>query len=216
LALTAASKGELVFWTDAGIIVAGVENVGGSGRHRRFSSLNVIEVELCAVLNGFKLPAAALRAAVYTLQHFHRRALAVQGEMTGAPLVTDPPHLAHFPTLEVRRSSAQTFLKEQRERTRRHADPRAVAAYVRELVTAWAWVRSGPLSRGEGDASWPHFLGLFLTGAYVDREHTSAFVALDPELAEMVQETAIVIDLANVVFRVGERCRRLSCALAEW
>jgi hypothetical protein len=41
------SRNAITSWTDAKLIVADVAEAAGTGRHRRFSSLNVIEAAVC-------------------------------------------------------------------------------------------------------------------------------------------------------------------------
>ena len=41
------SRNAITSWTDARIIVADVADAAGTGHHRRFSSLNVIEAAVC-------------------------------------------------------------------------------------------------------------------------------------------------------------------------
>lgn len=216
LALTDASKSNLVHWTNTGIIKAAVTDTTGPGHRRRYSPLNVIQAQLATTVNGWGVPAETIRAAMNIFLHFHYGAVAMHEYHSEAQLITNPPHLALFPTSEARRLTALRFMlgrhpqrigeDEEQERVRLDASHEDAV----KMANVWAHIRSGPLNRGAADLSamnTSHFLGLF-----IQREAGFADVALNPsarDLSNLMGDTAIVIDLAAVVFRVGEHCARL-------
>jgi len=177
LVLTDASRSNLIHWTNTRTIEAEIEGTAGRGFHRRFSTFNLVEVQLCATLTKFRLPVATLQGAVNVLRHFHLGALAGEDEIRRAAGAAESC-LPVFASVEHRRN-----------------------------VSVWAELRAGSLIRGVPDPAWSHFIGLFLDG-----DGRSGTVAIDPpDLQPLIDGSAIVIDLADVVWRVGEKFARLGC-----
>ena len=77
LARTSATKSNLLHWANIKIITPAVEDTAGSGYPRRFSLENLVEVELCAAVNQFRVPATLIADAAQTFRQFHRRNLAL-------------------------------------------------------------------------------------------------------------------------------------------
>lgn len=67
LRLTGAQRTQLIYWTQAGLITAGIRAGDGPGHHRVFNYRDVVEVAVATALgrHGVKLPTirAALKAA---------------------------------------------------------------------------------------------------------------------------------------------------------
>jgi len=205
LKLTAATRSNLIHWTNIGIITPDLENTGGIGHPRRFSPQNLIEAEIGAALNAFRVPAETIRGGLNVFRLFHRDMLRFEGEMheSGGKVLT---------------KSVAVFLRHKLGVSAPDDEVLQGAEYAKRLVYAWRRIRRGPLSRGEPDPmTGLQFLGLFVSGTYGDRDITFATVELDPpNLRSVIEGSAIVIDLANLVFRVGERFKRLGMAIGEW
>jgi hypothetical protein len=210
LVLTDATRAMVAHWADLGVVKADLEDTAGSGYHRRFSTLNLIEVQLGSVINRFRVPTDVIRGAVWAFRRFHENAVALYEDSTDAPIVHDVAHRGLFTTREHRKACATRFVLEEQ-----YGGESIEAAERRagEMARVWAQIRSGPFGRGVPDPSWARFLGLFL---HLD-DSPSAVVALDPPLAHgPIEGSAIVIDLANIVFRVGQHCARVGMALSDW
>lgn len=207
LVLTDATKSNLTHWTNTGVVKAALEETSGSGHHRRFSALNVIETEVAFVVNKHRVPVETLREALDTFRSFHRKAVAIYDEFASAPL--NPEHIALFPTLEARHNVAMGYLSELGTAFK---DKKRAGAHARALADAWHFVRTGPYIKGMGDASWHHFIGLFIAKEADSNYQDIVEVILDPTAEDLhyaVGRTAIVVELGDVVFRVGEHCKRL-------
>lgn len=210
LALTSASKSNLLHWSNIGIITPAIEDIGGKGYPRRYSPLNVIEVELCTFVNQFRVPAEVIRGVANVFRDFHYSAVALHEEVEQAPLLVMPPHLALFKSATHRQTTAKSFWLSQFPHHPTEEDMHRAADYAKAMARQWAYLRTGPRVRGISDSENQHFLGLFIGDEY-------AVVALDPpDVGKLVYGSAIVIDLSTVVFRVGERCRKLGVELGAW
>lgn len=203
LVLTSATRSNLIHWTNIGAIKAAIEDTAGPGYPRRFSALNVIEVELAASLNRFRVPVETITGALNVFRAFHRGAVAVHAEATNAPLVPDRPGGALFGSLEQRRRAAEAFIRNEAFRIDSPLPQAMEVAAVRakEMGEIWGEFRRGSWIRGVPDPTFQdRFLGLFVGEAF-------AAVELDPKNLRLVIEgSAIVIDLLAVVFSVGQRC----------
>jgi hypothetical protein len=206
LVLTEAQNSHAIHWTNAGIIKPAIAETAGTGNARRFSPLNVIEFQLAAEVAKFRVPAQIIGVAVNIFNHFHREAVAIYEESIDAPVVTDPPHLAIFRHAEARRGTAMNFFT--RVWNSNNKNDRLASEKVLAIGNVWHQIRTGGFARGIPDPSWSHFLALFIA-----EEGSWAEVVLDPtpkELHDAAGGSAIVIDLANVVFRVGDRIAKLN------
>ena len=205
LLLTEATKNNLIHWTTLGITTGGIDETEGRGHHRRFSPLNVIEVQLAATINRHRVPATTIQGAINVFRHFHRQAVALHGQRNKTPLVTARSQFRIFRNVKHRREAALGYYRE-RTGVPPMSSPEQLAMKAHAIGEAWAYLRTGPLVRGIPHQSpWVHFLGLFLTD-------NSADVVLDPtpmELSDAVESSAIVVNLADVIWQVGQRCRRL-------
>src|SRR5262245_52953619 len=85
LVLTSATKSNLQHWTTINIIAADMVNTQGRGHHRRFSTFNLVEIELCAAINRYHVPAEVIRGAANIFRAFHIEAVAFHEELTGVP-----------------------------------------------------------------------------------------------------------------------------------
>lgn len=65
---TGATPSQLEHWSRTGLIQPQVPS-GGTGRHRAFSLVNLIEIAIAVRLNRFRLPIAVIRVAVAYLAH---------------------------------------------------------------------------------------------------------------------------------------------------
>ena len=66
--------------------------------------------------------------------------------------------------------------------------------------------------KGIPDPTWHQFLGLFITKEADVNGRDLAEVLLDPSASDLhnaVGGSALVVNLVDVVFRVGEHCKRL-------
>jgi hypothetical protein len=222
LVLTAATKSNLQHWTKTNvfgspILAAAIDDRQGKGHHRRFSAFNVIEAQLAATVNAHDVPAATIQMALNVLRHFHRQAVALYEQRIKAPLVTEPEHLALFDSIEARRSRALSYFRSRLPHP--FLTENEVLEQARAIGEVWAYLRTGPLIRGEGDPSWKHFLALVISKTLDHHDMPFMDVVLDPtplELQNAAASSAIFINLADVVFRVGERCKRLGVALEAW
>ncbi|CAN5846480.1 hypothetical protein BH24ACI5_BH24ACI5_23090 [soil metagenome] len=220
--LTSATQNNLIHWTQVGIIQGSAGESAGRGYKRWFSPFNVIEVELAAVINRFGVPGKTIEGALNVFRHFHHGALAVYGEIEDLPIDTEPSYLRLFKDREHRARVVSGFAKGElfartpaRPATQKEADQ--TVDYVKDMARCWAELRTGSLIRGIPDPSRDRrFLGLFIGGMYAGNDFTYATVALDPRVQDVIEESAIVIDLANVVFRVGERCRKNLINFGRW
>lgn len=212
LVLTDASRSNLIHWTNTQTIEPEIEGTTGRGVHRRFSTYNLIEIQLCATLVKFRLPVGTLRGAVNILRHFHLGALAVEGERR-RPAGAAASCLPVFSSAQHQRTVAESFTRSEAitlgiPAPRTAEDVQRAKAHVTRLASVWAELRAGSLIRGEPDPAWSHFVGLFLDG-----DGRSGAVAIDPpNLQSLISGSAIVIDLADVVWRVGEKFARLAPA----
>jgi hypothetical protein len=195
LTVTDATRSHLIHWTNIGIIRPDLAETTGRGFHRRFSTMNLIEVQLCSAIAKFKVPTDVMRGGVEIFKGHHRAMVAAHAVASTA-FIPDP---------RIGAAAAELFQRQDQER-----DPLHGGLNQFEAARVWHELRTGSLIRGKPDPSWCHFVGLFLGSQ-------SAQVAVDPtNLAVLVEESAIVIDLANVVFRVGERFSRLGLAPERW
>lgn len=65
------SRSNLIHWTNVNAIKADIQETAGTGHHRRFSLLNIIEVELCARVNAFGVPVKLLAEGVREFRQYH-------------------------------------------------------------------------------------------------------------------------------------------------
>lgn len=109
--MTSATDSNLKHWTNINLIQSAIESGAGRGSARRFSPLNVVEVALCAAVNEFQVPVSVIRGALRGFHDFHRSAVAFYEEYHDVPLLTEPAHLALFPSSRMReiRASLHVF-----------------------------------------------------------------------------------------------------------
>ena len=86
---TSATRSNLIHWTNTKIIKPDVEDTAGPGYPRRFSRLNLLEVELAASVNRFRVPVTLIGQAVRSLRDFHELAATLWSD-TGAERVPPP------------------------------------------------------------------------------------------------------------------------------
>lgn len=80
---TNATRSNLIWWTNAGIIKADVEDSTGPGHARRFSALNLVEAELAYHINRFKVPVKLLGRATSGVRDLHEQSAAVWNSEPG-------------------------------------------------------------------------------------------------------------------------------------
>jgi DNA-binding transcriptional MerR regulator len=209
LVLTTATRSQLQYWTREGVVTASHAETAGTGIHRRFSTFNLIEIQVCASLARYRVSLDVLRGALNAFRSFHRGAVGLyESGVAKLPFEPEPWRVALFPDAAARKSAGERFLN-------------AVAGwfltvqaphqhFVRSAET-WAALRASSLIRGIPDTfSVEHFAGLVVAEDYGD-------VVLDREnLAAAVESSAIIVNVADVVFRVGEHARRLGVTLEPW
>lgn len=221
LVLTSATESNLIHWTHIGTIKAAIPSAG-RGYPQRFSPFNIIEIELAAVINRFKVPTRTIEGALSVFRSFHQGAVAINELQMGTDVLVDPPHLQLFKDSDHRRRIAEAMVRSHLYATTRgpatqEMSDRAVAQ-MRETARVWAAMRTGPLMRGVPDPSRTEFLGLIMNSGATegDDDLVSASVELNPEIRKVVEGSAIIIDLATVLFRVGERFSRVSAQMGPW
>jgi hypothetical protein len=211
LALTSATRSHLKYWIREGVIVADFAEAEGTGVHRRFSTLNVIETQLCAALSAYHVSIDVLRGAVRILRRFHVGAVAMyESGVIKAPFEPTPWRASLFKDPAARKSAGMGFLIGQGWS---HGRPDAAQAYERAVavVTRWAALRTSPVLRGEYDDSAAGFIRLVVGDAF-------GVVIVDPAaLAEFTEQTAVIlVDLVGVASAVGQRARKLGIVLEPW
>ncbi len=227
LALTDATKSNLLHWTHTGTITAALQESAGRGHRRRYSPFNVIEVQLAVEVNKFGVSVKTISHALHMFRQFHRQAVALHEQRTKAPLVTEPKHLVLFKSLDQRRAVALNYFRylpyakfRGVESLSDDEQAEIVKTKARAIGNVWEYLRIGPMVHGKGDPSWSHFLGLFISRPNNELNPPVFDVVLDPnptELMYAIEGSAIVIDLADVIFRVGEHCKRLGgFELGRW
>jgi DNA-binding transcriptional MerR regulator len=77
LRLTTATKGNLIHWSAIQLIQPDIEDATGSGHHKRYSALNVIEVDIAAHLSTLKVPTALIAYALDGFRGFHEAYVAL-------------------------------------------------------------------------------------------------------------------------------------------
>jgi hypothetical protein len=218
LVLTAATRSNLIHWTNIGIIKPDLADTKGPGHPRRFSTFNLIEIQVAAAINRFRVPAEVIRGAANVFRAFHLGAVALYeethsvpfGESAGKVITVGvdgsemPGRVGRFATSRQRETHARMF---------QTSDPNASG-----VADIWYAVRTSRVIAGQPITKHPdetfsklrHFIGLFIT-------EDAAAVAIDPPtLSVYVDGSAIVIDLVDAVWRVGERFRRLTCNPEPW
>jgi hypothetical protein len=65
---TPATTSNMKWWTSKGIIRADVAEAAGTGHHRRFSLLNLVEAAVAVELNRYYMPVDAIRGALAVLR----------------------------------------------------------------------------------------------------------------------------------------------------
>jgi hypothetical protein len=229
LVLTSASKSNLQHWLREDIIAGDFSEAGGKGVHRRFSTFNVIEIEMCAAMNRFHVPVSVIRGAANVFRSFHIGAVALHEELSNVPfdvsavrVVTPgcdgsvmPGRVGLIAEQRWRESAAKAFVMDQARRVelpilRTQTDADRAREHASKISSAWATLRASSLIQGIADVALNHFYGLFVCETFAD-------VLVDPtNLRHVIDGSAIVIDLADVVWRVGQRAKRLSCTLGKW
>lgn len=195
LLVTDATRSHLIHWTNIGIIRPDLVETTGRGFHRRFSTTNLVEVQLCSAIAKFKVPTDVMRGGVEIFKGHHRAMVAAHRVASSA----------FIPDGRIRDAAAELFQRKDQDRDELHGGLNQF-----EAARVWHELRTGSLICGRPDRSWSHFVGLFLGSQH-------AQVAIDPtNLAALVEGSAIVIDLTDVVFRVGERFARLGLAPEPW
>lgn len=67
LDLTGVSRSQLIYWTQAGLITAGVREAQGTGHHRVFSFHNLVEVAVAIALARWGVAVPTIRRVVTAL-----------------------------------------------------------------------------------------------------------------------------------------------------
>lgn len=225
LVLTSATKSNMQHWTTIGLISADMVSADGRGHHRRFSTYNVVEIELCAAINQFRVAAEVIRGATNIFRLFHIGAVALYEETNNVPFESStirvvtpgadgsvmPGRIGLCKDGANRELQAKWFQRNYGNHYFRDG-AKQIAATAEEAATVWHEVRSGGLIDGKTNKDWNHLVALFING-----EHRSAAeVLIDvSDLRNVIEGSAIVIDIATVVFRIGERCK-YGFRLAPW
>lgn len=205
---SAASRSNLIHWTNIGIIRADFAETEGPGYPRRFSPLNLAEVQIAAQLNRFRLPTAVIRYAVGTFRDFHELCIAV------APSNGPEPPEAEALTDAERQAVEHAYAKQFVRRDERFAaedktmkvSSLAHAMRVERANPGWAdaeneksilyhsrrWHRflnSGTFRR-------THFYGLFVN----PDEDVASEIEIEPiDLKDAVDSISIVVNLESIV-----------------
>jgi hypothetical protein len=198
---TNATRSNLIHWTNIGIIKPDVEDTAGPGYPRRFSALNLIEVQLAWTVNRFRVPVPTIGQAVRALRDHHEMCAAVWS--VGHP-VGGRESLSDDEREAVKRAQVREFLRRDRIAGAEGARSAKYSARVVEKnegaeifseqnqrlilhhAEAWREFTRAPFSR---------FYGLF-----VFPDDGWATVADEPlNLGETIEHVAIVVNLAPVV-----------------
>src|SRR5687767_1907675 len=67
---TNATKTNLIHWSSIGLIKPDVEESTGRGHHNRYSSLNMIEVQLASMMNRLHVPTVLMKYGLMELRDF--------------------------------------------------------------------------------------------------------------------------------------------------
>lgn len=68
LDITGASRSELTWWADQGVVTASVQEAGGPGRHRRFAFCDLVEICVAKELNALRIPGPMIKKALNALR----------------------------------------------------------------------------------------------------------------------------------------------------
>jgi len=194
VAITEAEPAHVKHWAKLGIVTPDIEDTAGTGYGRRWSSANAVNFQVLATIrNEHRVTVDVLRGVSNTFQWFHRGAVALVEQRSKALLTNDRELGQVFNDVDHRRRVAAGFLRSG------SFAPGDTETPIK-LAEAWAALRSSSLSSGQPDPSWPYFIGLFFNSQ-------SAIVALNPpDLNKVVEGTAIVVDLSEMVFQVARKC----------
>lgn len=212
--LTSATRSNLIFWADRGIITAAIEDTAGPGYPRRFSYMNLVEAELCAEMNSFKVPARLIADAAEDFRLHHQRQLSIinNGPTDGATAFTEAQRIAYA-------NAIANEIVSSRDRGRgfkgtKHSHAHYVSVVMartdrneeQALRAAAAWQRY----RSDEKFRFDHFCGLFVHPAYTvwtgqelepgTSIHSNFTHALDWNWA--IGAGALVLNLANILTKV--------------
>ena len=209
LTLTDASNTQVIHWLASDVIKPRAHASTGRGDHSRFAALDVIEAQLAWTI-GSSLE--TIRGGVNAFRYFHRHMIALDQLSNDLPLSSAPSsELERFASVESRNNMALNYV-------RGHEDgPGSFDDCVRratEKARVWQLVRTSTntFTAGIGVPDWSHFVALAIGDAW-------SHVDVDPspdELHRLINGKALVVDLVDVVFRVGEHCSRLGVQLGPW
>lgn len=197
---TDATRSNLIHWTNIRIIVPDLEDTAGPGYPRRFSTLNVLEVQLAAEMNRFRLPAALIGDTVWSFRSFHELAMGLHPLLRGQ----------HRLTPEQRTAVERAYLRSVVRRDERHGmkvTKKQIAAYTDSFKN------DAKLFNPESEAEMLHHAESwhrFMTDAAYRRQHFyGVFVYPDDEDARIIDEpinvrealgvSTIVLDLGKVI-----------------
>jgi hypothetical protein len=199
LVLTSATKSNLHHWTREGVIVPDFVRGGGRGVHSRFSTVNLIEIQICAVAIKYRVEVSVLKGMLSVFRLWHRGAVAMyESGIAKQPFLPEPWRLALFKNAEARKNCGIGFLVSH--------GPYEEAARV---VTVWRELRTST-HIGRFESKWDHFVGLVFGETY-------GHVVVDPPgLVGLFDKSAILIDLVDVAFSVSRRVHDLSLPLKPW
>ena len=197
LRLTTATKGELIHWGAIRLIQPDIQDTKGSGHHKRFSALNVVEVEIAAALNKFQIPTALIGRGLDEFRMFHQTSVALwrTGPLDGERWTN--AQCAAF---------AYAWCQSWRHRYRRARGKYPSAAAAKsvleqpppddgiqrdslQMAARWVRILSEPLYQGQ------HFFGLF-----VNPLEDEAVIADEPlNLSDTMTYAVVVVNLGAVI-----------------
>jgi hypothetical protein len=213
-------------WTKVGVIRPEVETGEGRGHHRRFSAFNLIEVQLAAVVNLTQVPVSTIFGALDHFRGFHRSMRAVDEQVRKLPLVTDPPHLKYFDSVEQRKKAANSHIYNYAFNTNEkgllperlpEAQMAGFVDHVKKVADAWAQLRNSSISRGVSDPTWNQTFWLFLSGVGGGEGAFAASITLGMPDQSLLNSPVIGIEIVgDVVWQVGQKCKHHHHTLESW
>ena len=217
--LTTATRSELIHWTNTKIITPAIVDTAGPGYPRRFSLENLVEVELCAAVNRFKVRTTLIADAAESFRHFHRRNIALtdNGPTDGSERFTPGQQSAYLAVLtqEFRHSWKKQGLRWPKDglasQLKKHLFNETVQRVALKAAAGWEQYRRNREFRNA------HFCGTFVVPPRIaddDYDRDPAALAQDVRVFETwshpldlnwaLSTDSIVINLIGVLNRIEQ------------
>lgn len=194
LRITTATKAHLIHWGAIKLIPADVQETSGSGHHRRFSALNVLEIEVASALNRLQIPTSLIARGLNYLRLFHEQCVALwSSDPSLENTVWTPEQTRGFEAALLRSVMRQPGQKKKPAYYTRKWRSRGFSAEEQrqavEMASRW---RAFLVSY---DYKYQHFFGLF-----INPQADDAYIVEEPfKLTETIPYAVAVINLGAVL-----------------